>query len=88
MPRQADEMTTQEAATVLERTNDYVRKLANAGRLAARREGEGYRSTLYVKKDSVVALRAEWDRQLPKRGRPLSEHPKWPRRLRATKKQD
>ncbi len=88
MPQQADEMTTQEAATMLERANDYVRKLANAGKLAARREGYGRRSTLYVKRDSVMALRAEWDHQPPKRGRPLSEHPKWPRRLRATKKQD
>lgn len=70
MPKQPDEMTAQEAAAVLERSDRYVRKLAQLGKLAARIEGEGNRSTVYPKRDAVTALREEWDRQPPKRGRP------------------
>ena len=70
MPKQPDEMTTQEAVAVRERSARYVRKPAQSGKLAARIEDEGNRSTVYPKRNAVTALREEWDRQPPKRGRP------------------
>jgi hypothetical protein len=68
MPRQADELTVEEVARLLERTPRRVRQLIASHRLEARYEGEGFRKTYYLTRGTVESLREQWRYDPPRAG--------------------
>ncbi len=68
-----NELTIRQAAAILARSPAWIRRLVQQGRLPVRREGTGNRTTCFVSRAAVDALRQSWAEQPPRVGRP--RHP-------------
>jgi excisionase family DNA binding protein len=69
-------ISTEEAATRLGKSEQIIRRLAEQGTLAADRLGPAGRGGRWmISAASVEALRAEWEKNPPRRGRPTAADP-------------
>lgn len=73
---QVTEITPAEAAEQLGRSHNYVLKLLDSGELAGRRIGPASRGGRWlVDAADVARLKAEWEHNPPRRGRPAATEP-------------